>query len=73
MLDIDTPMLLSSDVPTTATGTQRLIDICRHCNATEYLCGEGALAYIDKSLFTDVKLTMFKPDVEDNYTGIQHI
>ena len=68
------PMWFSSHIPNiVTTGTQRLVDICRYFKATEYLCGEGALAYIDESLFTDIKLTIFKPEVENNYSVVQNV
>ena len=33
-----------------------IIDICKKVEATTYLCGHGAMAYIQDELFTDIKL-----------------
>ena len=53
-LGIETPIYL--DFPTDKTGTERLVEICRHYNATEYLMGESGTNYMDTSLFKGIKL-----------------
>ena len=55
-LDISTPILFSSEMNIQSKNTQRIIDICKRVEATTYLCGHGAMAYIQDELFTDVKL-----------------
>jgi hypothetical protein len=55
MLDIDTK--LEVDYPTNLKSTERLVDICKKYNATEYYSGSGAKQYLDESLFDNIKIT----------------
>lgn len=71
-LNINTPMVLSSTLNINTSGSQRLADICKHFNATEYISGMGGKNYLDESVF-DCKVSYFKPDVVDYYTTLQHI
>jgi hypothetical protein len=71
-LGITTSMVLSSELNITTTRSERLADICRHFNATEYISGGGGIAYLDESVF-DCKVSYFHPDVPDYYTTLQHI
>lgn len=50
-LDISTPMILSADLAATGSKTGRLIDLLRKLNATTYLSGPSADAYLDKDAF----------------------
>lgn len=50
-LEIDTPMILSSELSLQGSKTERLIDLLRKLNATTYLSGPSADAYLDKDLF----------------------
>lgn len=49
ILEINTPIL--NDYKTTFKGTQRLVDICIHYGANEYLSGISGRHYLDVSLF----------------------
>jgi len=49
LLGIRTPVVL--DYPTALTGTERLVDICRHFKATRYLAGRSGAGYMDASQF----------------------
>jgi len=62
MLDIDTKILMASDLRIKTTSTQRLVDICVKLEATEYLSGIGGYNYIEESLFEEagIKLTYQK-------------
>jgi hypothetical protein len=51
--DIQTPMILASEIETREEPTDRLIDICRAVGATHYLAGPGAGAYMNVSKFKD--------------------
>ena len=51
MMDIKTEIVL--DYPTTLTRTERLVDICNHYGATEYLSGPSGRKYLDLSSFPD--------------------
>jgi hypothetical protein len=71
-LGITTPMVLSSTLNINSVKSERLSDICKHFNATEYLSGKGGKEYLDESVF-DCKVTYFEPNVSDYYTTLQHI
>jgi hypothetical protein len=78
MLNISTPILFSSSLNITTTRTQRIIDICKAVGADEYLSGRGSIdekhgSYLDKSLFTDMKLTVFDGEITNYYTVIQEV
>jgi hypothetical protein len=71
-LGITTPMVFSSELNINTTRSQRLADICKHFNATEYISGGGGRAYLDESLF-DCPVSYFHPEVPNYYTTLQHI
>lgn len=71
-LGITTPMMLSSELNITTNSSQRLADICRALDATEYISGTGGRAYLDESVF-DCKVSYFQPQVPNYYTTLQHI
>ena len=49
LLNIKTKIV--SDYPTELRKTERLVDICKHYNATKYLSGPSGKNYLDFSLF----------------------
>ncbi len=71
-LNITTPMVLSSELGISTTSSQRLADICRHLQATEYISGAGGRAYLDESVF-DCAVSYFTPQVSNYYTTLQFI
>nr|WP_295941669.1 WbqC family protein [uncultured Acidovorax sp.] len=50
-LGISTPMMLSSELALEGSKTERLIDLLRKLNASTYLSGPSADAYLDKEAF----------------------
>lgn len=46
----------SSDLGVGGSGSQRLLDICRHLGATQYITGHGAKNYLDHALFSRYKI-----------------
>lgn len=50
-LEITTKITWSSDYPSPASLSQRLLDICQGSGATEYVSGPRARAYLDVGLF----------------------
>lgn len=50
-LEIKTPMILSSNLSLRGIKTERLIDLLKKLNATTYLSGPSADAYLDKDRF----------------------
>jgi hypothetical protein len=71
-LNITTPIVFSSELGITSTRSQRLADICKHINATEYISGGGGRSYLDESLF-DCPVSYFHPEIPNYYTTLQHI
>ncbi len=71
-LNINTPILFSSMLNISTSGSQRLADICSNVNATEYISGNGGKAYLDESLFT-CKVTYHKPNIKNSYTVLQNV
>lgn len=49
-LEIKTPMILSNDLSLRGSKTERLIDLLKKMNATTYLSGPSADAYLEKDL-----------------------
>ena len=50
-LEISTPMMLSSELDLVKSKTERLIDLLKKLNASTYLSGPSAKAYLDKEAF----------------------
>ena len=71
-LNINTPLILSSELNIKTKGSQKLSDICNRLKASEYISGQGAKEYLNESIF-DCKVSFFKPEVENHYTTLQHI
>ena len=53
LLGISTLFSWSSDYPASGDRTARLVDLCRLAQATEYLSGPAARAYLDEAMFRD--------------------
>lgn len=66
LLEINTKLILSSNLNIQTTKTQRLYDICKSINGTAYLAGQGALDYLDELVFnkdiTLIKHTFTHPE-----------
>ena len=71
-LNINTPLIISSTLDIKTKGSQKLSDICDKLNATEYISGQGAKKYLDKSIFK-CKVSFFEPEITNYYTTLQHI
>ena len=78
MLNINTKMIMSSELNITTTKTQRILDICNAVGASEYLCGQGSVdpkcgAYLDMSLFGHIKLSIHRPALKNYYSVIYNV
>ena len=71
-LNINTPLVLSSELNIKTKGSQKLSDICDRLEASEYISGQEAKEYLDKSVF-NCKVSFFEPKVKNHYTTLQHI
>lgn len=58
ILGIETKISWSSDYRLVEGKTERLIDLCKQANATEYISGPAAKDYIDKNMFRDENITL---------------
>ncbi|WP_321777273.1 WbqC family protein [Sulfurimonas sp.] len=57
-LKLDTKFYLSSDLGIGGDKNDRLINICKHFNASSYHTGKAAQDYIDKKLFDNNKIKL---------------
>ncbi|MFN8389609.1 MAG: WbqC family protein [Bdellovibrionota bacterium] len=57
-LGIRTPMISSTEFELHPERTMRLIEICRARNATHYITGPSARAYLDEQAFADAGITI---------------
>jgi len=58
ILDISTPITWSRDYRLVDGKIERLVDLCRHAGADEYLSGPAAKDYIQEKSFSDVGITL---------------
>ena len=77
VLNIDTSILLESELATTEKSTQRIIQICKKLKADTYLSGTGGRDYLKEELFTeaDIKLVYQEfthPDYEQQFMSQAH-
>ncbi|MEA1915397.1 MAG: WbqC family protein [Campylobacterota bacterium] len=57
LLDIDTKIVYASQLNIQTFKTQRLYDICQSLKGSQYLAGQGAIDYLDETVFGhDVKI-----------------
>tara|TARA_R110000824_G_scaffold56202_1_gene154051 strand:+ start:1001 stop:1564 length:564 start_codon:yes stop_codon:yes gene_type:complete len=68
-LNINTPMILSSNLSIETKSTQRLVDICHQVGATEYISGIGGKSYLDENLF-ECRVSYLKPKCKNYYSII---
>ena len=57
-LKITTPIKLESEIGTTKTHTERIIEICKKTGADTYLSGAGGKDYMDEGLFEQNKIKL---------------
>ena len=50
-MGLHTKFIRSSSIDAQGRSTERLVDICRHLNAKEYITGHGAKKYMDHEIF----------------------
>ena len=51
VLKIKTKIIFSSDLNLDSTGSEKLLDICKNCNAQIYLSGELGTNYLNEKIF----------------------
>lgn len=58
VLDIKTKITDSREFDIIDGKTERLVDICKKCNATDYYSGPAAKNYLEEQLFIDSNITL---------------
>jgi hypothetical protein len=66
------PTRMQYDYPTKLTGTERLLDICKHYGATEYLSGKSGRKYLDMKQFDEAGIKVSFQDNPD-LTPLVHL
>lgn len=64
--------IVASDYATDLTGTERLVDICKRLNATEYLSGKSGRNYLDLKQFDEAGIKVSFQDNPD-LTPLVHL
>src|SRR5207245_1898723 len=58
-LGVRTPLYIASDIPHLPEGAdERLIALCRHFGATDYLAGQGGGAYMDLGAYRAARVNV---------------
>ncbi|MDD5681670.1 MAG: WbqC family protein, partial [Candidatus Omnitrophica bacterium] len=57
-LGIETPFYLESDIGTTKSSTDRIVEICKKLKADTYLSGTGGKAYLEEAKFDEEGLVL---------------
>ena len=58
ILHVDTELVWDSDLGLIEGKTERLVDLCKKTNASEYISGPAAKDYLDESLFSGEKISV---------------
>jgi len=61
-LDIKTPVYLESEIGTTKSSTERIIEICKKLNGDTYLSGTGGREYLEEGMFKEEKIDLIYQD-----------
>ena len=78
IMGIKTLFQNSNEFDVTGERSERLLNICKACNATHYISGPAAKSYLDESLFTANKIKVewmdYKnyPEYSQLYDGFEH-
>jgi len=71
-LEITTPITWSTDLKVEGDKSQRLLNICKQLNASEYVSGPAAMSYLNCDLFTQENITVSFFDYS-NYPEYQQL
>ncbi len=72
-LGIDNKIVFASDLKATGKKSELLANICKELNATEYISGPSGRDYLNIDLFENIKVSFFKPEVENFYSCVYNI
>jgi len=68
-LDIETEIVLESELNITGTSSKRLLNICKKLGADTYISGIGGKGYLDEKLFENNKIIL----KYQNYSPIRYL
>ncbi len=72
-LNIDTDIVLASDLNVGGNKSELLYNICKEVGAKTYLSGQNGFKYLDKNIFKDISVEVFQPKVDNYYTTLSYI
>ena len=72
-LNINTPMIYSSDLNVVGNKSELLVDICKEVGAKTYLSGRGGLDYLDTELFAGIDIKVHEPKIDNYYTVLSYL
>ena len=72
-LNIETDVVLSSDLNVNGSKSELLYNICKKVGATIYLSGQDGVNYLDMNVFNDIDVKIFKPKVDNYYTTLSYL
>ena len=75
-LNVDTPLVLSSELSVLSKKSNLILDICRKISATTYLSGPFGRHYLDKDAFEKAGIELqfhdyFHPTYDQSYDGFE--
>lgn len=73
ILEIKTPMYKSSEISAKGKKVDLVYNICKYFDATEYISGPGARAYLENTSFDDIKIKYIVPVVDNMESTIANI
>lgn len=65
-LGLKTSFIKSSDLNIQSSGSDKLLMICKHLGASDYITGHGALNYLNYQIFEDSKINVLYMDYKKN-------
>ncbi|MBI5676804.1 MAG: WbqC family protein [Nitrospirae bacterium] len=57
-LSLETNIVLSSEIPSAGKRDEKVLSICKHLNATHYLTGDAAKAYLREPIFNAERISV---------------
>ncbi|OGZ79094.1 MAG: hypothetical protein A2358_03870 [Candidatus Staskawiczbacteria bacterium RIFOXYB1_FULL_37_44] len=64
ILEINTPMIKSSEIPVIGIKAELIYNICKYLKADIYISGQGAKDYLKDAKFKDIEIKFIEPKVK---------
>jgi len=72
-MDIRVPLVFSSELQVSGSKSVLLANLVRSVGGTKYISGQGGKNYLDPSVFSDIEIEYFRPQVEDYYSCLCYL